>query len=126
MPRSVKDAVNTGTRRIKKDLSQLTANQAVKNKHFWMLWTMMLINTSAGIMLISVASPMAQGTAGLLTGAAATMVGIMSVFKGGGRLAWAAISDYISRPTVFIVFFIIQLIAFITLPIVSSAIFSKY
>ncbi|OEY73430.1 L-lactate MFS transporter [Salegentibacter salarius] len=121
MPAGMKAAVKAGTRKIKKDLSQATSGEAVRTKHFWMLWTMMLINTSAGIMMISVASPMAQNIVGLSAGAAATMVGIMGIFNGGGRLGWAAASDYISRPKVFIIFFIIQLVAFITLPIITSA-----
>ncbi len=121
MPEGMKEAVKAGTKKITKDLSQATSGEAVKTKHFWMLWTMMLINTSAGIMMISVASPMAQNIVGLSAGAAATMVGIMGIFNGGGRLGWAAISDYISRPKVFIIFFIIQLAAFITLPIITSA-----
>jgi len=121
MPAGMKAAVKAGTRKIKKDLSQATSGEAVRTKHFWMLWIMMLINTSAGIMMISVASPMAQNIVGLSAGAAATMVGIMGVFNGGGRLGWAAASDYISRPKVFIIFFIIQLAAFITLPIITSA-----
>jgi OFA family oxalate/formate antiporter-like MFS transporter len=121
MPAGMKAAVKAGTRKIKRDLSQATSGEAVKTRHFWMLWTMMLINTSAGIMMISVASPMAQNIVGLSAGAAATMVGIMGIFNGGGRLGWAAASDYISRPKVFIIFFIIQLIAFITLPIITSA-----
>ncbi|UBZ07387.1 OFA family MFS transporter [Salegentibacter mishustinae] len=121
MPAGMKAAVKAGTRKIKKDLSQATSGEAVRTKHFWMLWIMMLINTSAGIMMISVASPMAQNIVGLSAGAAATMVGIMGIFNGGGRLGWAAASDYISRPKVFIIFFIIQLAAFITLPIITSA-----
>ncbi|MBZ9731092.1 OFA family MFS transporter [Salegentibacter sp. JZCK2] len=121
MPAGMKAQVKAGTRKIKRDLTQATSGEAVKTKHFWMLWTMMLINTSAGIMMISVASPMAQNIVGLSAGAAATMVGIMGIFNGGGRLGWAAASDYISRPKVFIIFFVIQLVAFITLPIITSA-----
>jgi len=122
MPKGMKEAVDAGTKKIKEDLSQATAGEAVKTKHFWMLWSMMLINTSAGIMMISVASPMAQNIVGLSAGAAATMVGLMGIFNGGGRLGWAAASDYISRPKVFIIFFVIQLIAFIALPLTVSTI----
>uniref|UniRef100_UPI00261772CA L-lactate MFS transporter n=1 Tax=Christiangramia sp. TaxID=1931228 RepID=UPI00261772CA len=121
MPADMKAAVLAGTQKVKKDLRQATGGEAVKTKHFWMLWGMMLINTSAGIMMISVASPMAQNIVGLSAGAAATMVGLMGIFNGGGRIGWAAASDYLTRPKIFIIFFIIQLIAFITLPITSSA-----
>ncbi|MFB4164498.1 hypothetical protein ACE1TI_11860 [Alteribacillus sp. JSM 102045] len=74
------------------DLAYLKANDAVKIR-FWLLWGMMFIDISAGIMLLSVASPMSQE----ITGArAATIVGVMGLFNGAGRIAWA--SDYIGRP----------------------------
>ena len=120
MPHGMKKDIATGKKVVKKDLSQLTAKQAVKTKRFWMLWTMMLINTTAGIMMISVASPMAQEVVGLSAAGAAAMVGIMGIFNGGGRLGWAAISDYIGRNTVFMTFFILQLIAFIILPNITN------
>ena len=121
LPEGMKGKVTSNKEKIR-DLSQLKAREAVKTKHFWMLWIIMLINTSAGIMMISVASPMAQTIGGLTAGAAAVMVGLMGVFNGAGRIGWAAASDYLSRPVVFIIFFIIQLVAFTTLPVISSAI----
>lgn len=121
LPAGMKHSNTSDTKKTVNDLSSLTAKEAVKTKHFWMLWTIMIINTSAGIMMISVASPMAQTIGGLSAAAAAVMVGLMGIFNGAGRLGWAAASDYLSRPVVFIIFFIIQLIAFISLPNVSSA-----
>ncbi|MFA9560509.1 OFA family MFS transporter [Evansella sp. AB-rgal1] len=120
MPEGMQKAIESGKKVVKKDLSQLTAREAVRTRRFWMLWSMMLINVTAGIMMISVASPMAQEVVGLSAAGAATMVGIMGIFNGGGRLAWAAISDYIGRPTVFIIFFALQLIAFITMPNITN------
>ncbi len=121
MPDGMKRDIASGKRIMKKDLSQMNAKEAVRTKRFWMLWTMMLINTSAGIMMISVASPMSQEVVGLTVTAAATMVGIMGIFNGGGRLIWAAISDYIGRSTVYVIFFSLQIIIFITLPNVTNA-----
>lgn len=120
VPRGLKENKTWGIKK-KADLSSLTAKKAVKTRHFWMLWTIMLINTSAGIMMISVASPMAQTIGGLTAAAAAIMVGLMGIFNGAGRIVWAAASDYLSRPVVFIIFFVIQLVAFLTLPNTSSA-----
>ncbi|MGM0845013.1 MAG: L-lactate MFS transporter [Bacillota bacterium] len=122
LPDNLKKAAAADEQTIKKDLRQLTANEAIRTKHFWMLWSMMLINTSAGIMMISVASPMAQDIVGLSAAAAAAMVGIMGIFNGGGRLGWAAASDYLGRQNVFIIFFVIQLIAFVTLPMTTNII----
>lgn len=120
MPSNMKAAIDSGKKKVKKDLAQLTAKQAIRTKHFWMLWTMKLINTTAGIMMISVASPMAQDVVGLSVAGAATMVGIMGLFNGGGRLGWAAASDYLGRSNVFIIFFVIQLSAFLLLPHTTS------
>ncbi len=103
-------------------IAQLSAKEAVKTKHFWMLWSMHLVNVTAGIMMISVASPMAQEIVGLSVAGAATMVGLMGLFNGGGRLLWAAASDYIGRHNVFVIFFIIQLVTFITLPFTTNLI----
>jgi OFA family oxalate/formate antiporter-like MFS transporter len=121
LPAGMQQSKDSGKEKVVNDLSSLTAKEAVKTKHFWMLWTIMIINTSAGIMMISVASPMAQTIGGLSAAAAAVMVGLMGIFNGAGRIGWAAASDYLSRPVVFIIFFIIQLIAFLTLPNISSA-----
>lgn len=120
MPNGMQQAIDSGKKVMKKDLAQLTAKEAVKTPRFWMVWSMMLINVSAGIMIISVASPMSQELAGLTAAGAATLVGIMGIFNGGGRLGWAAISDYIGRPAVFTTFFVLQLIAFILLPNITN------
>ncbi|WP_085505340.1 L-lactate MFS transporter [Thalassobacillus devorans] len=104
------------------DLSQLTANEAVKTRRFWYLWVMLFINVTCGIAILSVASPMAQEIAGLSAAAAATMVGLMGFFNGAGRIAWASISDYIGRPNVYTTFFIIQVVAFFALPGITHAI----
>ncbi|WP_147804226.1 L-lactate MFS transporter [Alkalicoccus halolimnae] len=108
--------------KAKADLSQLTANEAVKTKRFWFLWIMLFINVTCGIAILAVASPMAQEIAGLSAVAAATMVGIMGFFNGAGRLAWASISDYIGRPNVYTAFFVIQIAAFFMLPSITHAI----
>jgi OFA family oxalate/formate antiporter-like MFS transporter len=121
MPAAMKAKSADGKVQIKEDLSQMTANEAVKTGRFWMLWWMMLINISAGIMLISVASPMAQEKVGMSAIAAAAMVGVMGIFNGAGRIGWAGISDYIGRQNVYIIFFAIQLVFFLVLPYTTNA-----
>jgi MFS transporter, OFA family, oxalate/formate antiporter len=106
--------------KIKPDLSQLTANEAIKTRRFWMLWFMLFINVTCGIAILAVASPMAQEITGMSAIAAAAMVGVLGMFNGGGRIGWATISDYIGRPNVYTTFFIIQVIAFAILPYASS------
>lgn len=105
----------------RKDAVQLTANEAIKTRRFYFLWLMLFLNVTCGIAILAVASPMAQEIVGLSAGAAAVMVGIMGVFNGGGRLVWASISDYIGRPNLYTLFFIIQIVLFLLLPSVSHA-----
>ncbi|MGU4777284.1 MFS transporter, partial [Escherichia coli] len=100
MPKGMKAGNASGKAEAKQDLAQLTANEAVKTKRFWLLWVMILINISAGLMIISVASPMGQEMVGMEVAAAAAMVGIMGIFNGAGRIGWAGISDYIGRSNV--------------------------
>ncbi|GGB39860.1 MFS transporter [Lentibacillus populi] len=121
-PKGFRESEQNGTRKIKPDLSQLTANEAIKTRRFWMLWFMLFLNVTCGIAIISVASPMAQQIAGMTPAAAAAMVGIMGLFNGGGRIGWATLSDYIGRPNVYTTFFVIQIAAFLLLPFAASAI----
>jgi OFA family oxalate/formate antiporter-like MFS transporter len=102
--------------RIVEDLGQLTSREALRTPRFWLLWVMMFINISAGIKIISVASPLAQDQVGMTAVAAAAMVGLMGLFNGGGRIGWASLSDYVGRANVFILFFAAQLVAFLLLP----------
>jgi MFS transporter, OFA family, oxalate/formate antiporter len=103
-------------KKIKKDLCQLTANEAVKTRRFYLLWLMLFINVTCGIAVISVASPMAQEIVGMSAAAAATMVGLNGLFNGAGRIGWASLSDYIGRPNTYTAFFLIQLVLFFLLP----------
>lgn len=122
LPAGFKAQVASGKKALKKDLSQLTANEAIKTGRFWMLWLMLFLNVTCGIAIIAVASPMAQEITGMSSIAAASMVGIMGLFNGGGRIGWATISDYIGRPNVYTTFFVLQVIAFFLLPNLSIAI----
>lgn len=110
--------VNAGkvTKKVEQAAVQLKAGEAVKTRRFWLLWLMFFVNISCGIAIISAASPMAQEFAGLNVVAAATMVGVMGLFNGLGRLGWASLSDAIGRSNVFSGFFIIQMLAFLVLP----------
>ncbi|MCM4160983.1 OFA family MFS transporter [Antarcticibacterium flavum] len=121
LPKGFKATIDSGKKKIQGDLSQLTANEAVKTRRFWYLWLMLFINVSCGIAIISVASPMAQENVGLTVIAAATMVGIMGLFNGVGRIGWASLSDIIGRPAMYSTFFAIQIIAFALLPGIKDA-----
>ena len=95
--------------------------EAIRTPQFWLLWLLFFINISAGIMLISLASPMAQETVGLTAAQAAVMVGIMGIFNGAGRIFWSTISDYIGRVATFTTMFVVQIALFWVLGSITSA-----
>jgi len=120
MPERLSDAIASGKKKIKEDLVNITRNEAVKTARFYGLWIMLFINVTCGIAIISVASPLLQEVIGISALAAASAVGLMGIFNGAGRIVWASVSDYLTRPIVFIIFFVTQIIAFYLLTTVTS------
>ncbi|CAH0536024.1 L-lactate MFS transporter [Vibrio marisflavi] len=102
-------------KKVQSDLESLNATEALKRPRFYGLWLLLFINVSCGIALISVAKFMGHDVINLSLAAAAFMVMIMSVFNGIGRFLWAFVSDYLGRPVVYTLFFIIQIFCFYVL-----------
>ncbi len=97
-----------------------SVREAMGTTTFWMLWAMLFLNVSAGIMIISQASPIAQQLAHMSPVAAAGMVGVISMFNGVGRVLWAWASDFIGRARVYLLLYIIQAAIFFALPRLTS------
>lgn len=97
-----------------------TLREALKTWQWWALWTLLFLNTSAGISLISQESPMFQEIAKASVIAAAGMVGIASIGNSIGRIFWAWISDAITRRWTFATMFLIQVVLFWMFPHISS------
>jgi OFA family oxalate/formate antiporter-like MFS transporter len=93
-----------------------TLHQALTSWQWYALWSVLFLNVSAGIAIISQASPMVQETTGVNAAIAATMVGIISLANGGGRFLWAWLSDGIGRRWVFLTMFVLQAGLFLLLP----------
>ncbi len=121
-PEGFKEKIASGKVKVTEDLAQMTSIEALGTVRFYFLWVMLFINITCGIAVISVASPMSQEIAGLTPMAAATMVGLMGLFNGLGRIGWASFSDVIGRPLTYTVFFLIQIVAFFLLPKAHNAI----
>lgn len=97
-------------------ISNLTANEAFKTKHFYYIMIMMFINISCGIAILASASPMMQEKLNYTALKAATVVGFIGIFNGLGRVFWASLSDYFGRINIYIIFFLFQIVAFYFLP----------
>ncbi|MDE2120631.1 MAG: OFA family MFS transporter, partial [Betaproteobacteria bacterium] len=107
---------------------------AWKTPQFWLIWGVLFLNVTAGIGVISMASPMLQdvfgghliGLDGVTTlsaaqkagiaASAAGLVGLISLFNSLGRFAWASISDRIGRKMTYTLFFILGMALYISLP----------
>lgn len=100
---------------------------AHKTPQFWLIWLVLMLNVSAGIGVLAIASPMLQfvfggGLIGLpgvrqdalgpdqarqVATMAAGFVGLLSLFNIGGRFFWASISDKIGRKLTYATFFVL-------------------
>lgn len=108
---------------VERDLSDMLARDAIRTTRFRYIWILVFINITCGIGLISVTSPMAQQVAGLTAIQAASLVGIVGLFNGLGRIAWSSFSDYFGRPRTYILFFVIQTIAYYLMSSTTSGLF---
>ena len=75
--------------------------EALRTPQWYMLTAILTLNVTAGIALISEAAASASDIAGYSVTAAATVVGVLAVFNGAGRIVWAAVSDYTGRMPAF-------------------------
>lgn len=122
LPEGFKQKVEEGKKKIKKDLANLGLNEAIKTPRFYGLWLMLFINVTCGIAIIGVASPLLQEVLGVSAIVAAAAVGLMGIFNGAGRIMWASLSDYLTRPVVYVIFFATQAVAFYMLPSITEII----
>lgn len=108
---------------------------AHKTPQFWLLWTALCLNVSAGIGVIGMASPMLQEIFGgqligldlrfgelntdqlaQIAAIAAGFIGLLSLFNIMGRFMWASFSDYIGRKTTYFAFFTLGFILYSAAP----------
>jgi MFS family permease len=98
--------------------ADVDVNQAMNTRQFYLLWAVLCLNVTAGIGVISQASPMIQEMfPGHVTAAAAgAFVGLISLFNMAGRLFWASTSDYIGRRNTYMIFFALGVILYALVP----------
>lgn len=92
-----------------------TAKEALKTKTFYVIWWIFFTNITCGIGILSIASPMASEMIGLSASQAAAFVGSLGLVNGLGRIVWASVSDYIGRVTSYVLFFLLQVVAYAVL-----------
>lgn len=86
------------------------ANEAIKTRQFWLLWIVLFCNVTAGIGILEQAAPMIQdffrsgGSSAITAAVAAGFVGMLSLANMGGRFVWSALSDYIGRKPIYMLY----------------------
>ncbi len=112
------------------DDDPFTFEEAIHTPQWWLEWTMLFLNVTAGIGLISQLSPIGKelfrplADSGLsaeqliiaIDAAGGLVVAIASIFNGLGRLFWAWLSDGIGRKAVFSTMFLSQAVLYIIVP----------
>ncbi len=109
-------------------------SRAWKTPQFWLIWGVLCLNVTAGIGVISMASPMLQEVFGTkllglpeggamtpaqkaaIVAAAAGLVGLISLFNSLGRLFWASVSDHIGRKATYYTFFVLGIALYGLMP----------
>ena len=109
---------------------------AHKTRQFWLIWLVLMLNVSAGIGVIGMASPMLQEIFGgslighpelkftdlnaeqrsMIAAIAAGFTGLLSLFNIGGRFFWASLSDKIGRKLTYYTFFALGIALYALVP----------
>ena len=98
----------------------MTVAQAVRTRDFWLLWTMLCLNVTAGIGVLGQASAMIQEMfPGRVTvPQAASFVVLLSLANLAGRFAWSSLSDAIGRRATYAIFFALGAAVYAAVPTV--------
>lgn len=106
--------------------SNVSAANAIKTPQFWLLWTVLFCNVTAGIGILEQASPMIQdffrngGTSTVAATAAAGFVGLLSIFNMAGRFVWSSTSDFLGRKPTYMMYLGIGMVLYALLGLAGS------
>ena len=104
----------------------VSANNAIKTPQFWLLWTVLFCNVTAGIGILEQAAPMIQDffrngeTSTVAAATAAGFVGLLSLFNMAGRFVWSSTSDFIGRKPIYMVYLGVGMVLYVILATLGS------
>jgi len=108
--------------------NDVSAANAIRTPQFWLLWTVLFCNVTAGIGILEQAAPMIQdffrdGTGGdssITVAAAGGFVGVLSLFNMAGRFLWSSTSDYIGRKPIYMVYLGVGIVLYVLLALAGA------
>lgn len=104
----------------------VSANNAIRTPQFWLLWTVLFCNVTAGIGILEQAAPMIQdffrngGTSAVAAAVASGFVGVLSIANMAGRFVWSSTSDAIGRKPIYMVYLGVGMVAYLLLALIGS------
>lgn len=105
--------------------ANVDTDTAIKTPQFWLLWVILCVNVSAGIGILSQASPMIQEIfsdvrlgvgRGITPEVAAGFVGLLSLFNLLGRFFWSSLSDRTGRKPIFMIYLGLGAVLYLLIP----------
>lgn len=118
---SVPGWVPATTGRVRDSDKQYTEKEALRSPQWYLLTAVLTLNVTVGIALIAQANSSAQDIAGYSKAGAATLVGVLALFNGGGRIFWAWISGMTGRMMAFGLMLALQGVCLLLIPHASGA-----
>ncbi len=131
------------TRATKKALvtdKNVSLHIASRTPQFWLLWSVLCLNVTAGIGILGMASPLLQEVfggrlinvsatfdqltpeqKGQIAAIAAGFTGLLSLFNIAGRFFWASTSDFIGRKATYAIFFLLGVALYASIPWTAAA-----
>jgi MFS family permease len=125
---------NAGKRTLITD-HHVHVNVAWRTPQFWLLWSVLCLNVTAGIGILGMASPLLQEVFGgrligvpakfseltpeqlsAIAAIAAGFTGLLSLFNIAGRIFWASLSDRLGRKITYAIFFLLGFGLYASIP----------
>ncbi|MGH3362345.1 MAG: OFA family MFS transporter [Nocardioides sp.] len=105
----------------------VSAANSIKTPQFWLLWTVLFLNVTAGIGLLEQAAPMIQdffregGSSSVAAAGAAGFVGLLSLFNMAGRFTWSSTSDIVGRKAIYVMYLGVGIVLYLLLTFVGPS-----
>jgi MFS family permease len=100
--------------------ANVSAHDAIHTPQFWLLWIVLCTNVTAGIGVLSQASPMIQEIFQVSPKEGAAFVSLLSLFNMLGRFFWSSVSDYLGRKRTYLVFFGLGIVLYPLIPAIGK------
>jgi len=106
--------------------ASVSADNSIRTPQFWLIWTVLFCNVTAGIGILEQAAPMIQdffrdgGSTTVTAAAASGFVGLLSIANMAGRFVWSATSDVVGRKMIYVMYLGVGMGAYVVLALFGS------